>query len=437
MDLYDVAWHLSDILETNRAVFLKLEPEVPDFTISAPFKAIVCGMKDRIEIEVTPQNIMSVVGMFDATIFDKEKVERLYVWNFKSLVTYFHYFTQKFITPSNSLIDLKIIESFLNIVGKKSPENLVEVINRTKLAVQHKGWQTLYKSVHLPLALRVLPTIESTPLLNEAAKRPEHPYYEIEGQINGRLNCLKKFTKCYLPHTMGPDVTSALKPKGYGYRFLYTDFHYCEICVLQWLSKDEVLGEMLETGVDLYSHFYQKVTGDPCDSESKRKKGKMMLIAVIYGSGGAGLAKSLGVPEAIGVELIRRIELTIPTACGWLDEQQRKAKSGQITDYFGRPRKFTEAYLARNFVVQGVAATVCQELLIELHKVLTNKEDAYIAFSVHDGYGLVVRTQKAREIYKLVKQTLQAESKLCPGLKMKVDIKFGAKLNSMKVLWKD
>jgi DNA polymerase I-like protein with 3'-5' exonuclease and polymerase domains len=97
----------------------------------------------------------------------------------------------------------------------------------------------------------------------------------------------------------------------------------------------------------------------------------------------------------------------------------------------------SESYAARNFVVQGVAATACQEKLVELFGALNNPEKAYIAFSVHAGFGLVVQTNAARETYKSVKEILEAESKLCPGLKMKVQIKFGGRLDSMKVLWND
>lgn len=438
MNLYDVAWQLSDLLETNRAVLLKTEPEVPDFTCAAPFKAIIWGQRDCVEIEVDPTNVMDVIAMFDATIFDKEKVERLYVWNLKPLCTYFHfYLPHKFITPANAIIDLKPIENFLGI-KKNRPENLVEAINRTRIVLQNKGWQAIYKTVHLPLTLRILPCVETRPLLNEEARRTEHPYYEIEGIFSGRLNCLKKYAKTYLPHNMGPDVKRALKPRGYGVRFLCSDFRHCEVTVLQWLSGDEKLRELLDSGGDLHTKIYEIVTGDQCNTDNKRKLSKLMFLPVMYGCGPTRLGELLGVPESVAVQLMDRIKTIFSTAWGWIKKAQDQAKTGVVTDHFGRPRTFAEgeAYKARDFVVQGVAATVCQEKLIELHGALDPKK-AEIVFSVHDGFGLVVKVDAARETYKLVKQVLESESKLCPGLKMKVEIKFGAKLDSMKVLWKD
>jgi hypothetical protein len=441
MNLYDAAVQISELLETNRAVFLKTEPEVPDHTENAPFKIIICGNEQRVEFEVESKDVMPLVAQFDATLFNKECVDRLYVYNFKSFATYFHaQCPHKFVLPSPQqvFIDLKVVENFLGIRGKKSPENLVEAVNRTKHAVEHKTWQLVYKAVHLPLSLKVLPVIETTALLNEDAKRSEYPYYEIEGQINGRMNCLKKFAKSYLPHNMGPDVKRALKPKGYGNRFLYADFRHCEVTVLQWLSGDPQLKEILDSGDDLHRRIYEILTNDKCDTDTKRNMSKLIFLPVMYGCGASRLGELIGVPETVAKELINRIKMAFPVAWRWMMDVQEAAKKGPVLDRLGRPRTFEEnkSYLARDFVVQGVAATVCQEKLIELQFAL-NSERAYIAFTVHDGFGLVCKIEAARETYLKVKEILEGESRLCPGLRMKVEVKFGAKLDKMKVLWKD
>lgn len=441
MNLYDVSWQITDLLETNKAVFLRMEPEVPDFTVMCPFKIQIFGQKDFLEIEVTSDQLIHLIGIFDVTIFDKTKCERLYVWNIKSLCSYFHAVTHKYIKPTTSVIDLKIIENFLNIT-EKQPENLIEAVNRVKLAVKNKNWQSIYKTIHLPLALRVLPSIESYPLLNEQSKGPEYPYYEIEGQVNGRMNSVRKFAKNYLPHNMGTDVKSMLKPRGYGMRFICSDFRHCEVTVLQWLSNDPKLLEILNSGADLHSQIYEVITGDKCDSDKKRKLSKKMFLPVIYGCGPSGLAENIGVKQSVAVELIERIKTQFSIAWKWANSQKLAAEVGPIEDRFGRLRMFSKntSYLARNFSVQGVASTVCLEKLINLHAAINNsdiQDKLHIAFSVHDGFGMVCNVKAARESYKLVKQVCESESKLCPGLFMKVEIKFGIRLDQMKVLWKD
>lgn len=434
--MLDFSCQLYDLLKTNRSVYLKTFPDIPDFTSTLPFRIIIWGLNSKVELDVDSKNIQSVIALFDHTIFDKTQVDRLYVWNLKSLATYFHFHTQKFFYPQTSVIDLRVIENFLAI-RKNVPENLIEAVNRTRPVVQYKGWQSLYKQIYLPLTLKVLPSIETTPVLNTALKRPEYPYYEIEGQINGRMNCYNKFSKGYLPHTMGSDIRKVLKPRGEGFRFLCSDFRHCEVSVLQWLSDDPKLKEILDSGLDLHSRIYEVITESQCDTETKRNFSKKMFLPIMYGCGPKGLAENLNVAENIGSSLIQRVRFHFPAAWAWMQERQELAKRGEIQDYFGRPRTFPEnqTYLARNFSVQGVAATVCLEKLVRLHDSLN--EDAQLAFSIHDGYGIITTITSAKKTYKIVKEICESESQLCSGLKMKVEIKFGANLEDMKVLWKD
>ena len=437
MNMYDAAWQLADLLEGQKSVFMRMEPEVPDFTVRASFKVLIWSLRRKLEIEVDSSNIPSVISLFDQTIFNKDRVDRLYVWGLKSLCTYLRAFCPKFVTPTTNLIDLKIIESFLG-VRKNRPENAVEAINRVKLAVQHKNWQKLYKAIHLPLSLRVLPSIETTPLLNDVSRKSVYPYYEIEGQTSGRMNCLNKYANSYLPHNMGPDVRSALKPRGEGMRLCTADFKSCEVAVLQWLSDDERIKEILDSGEDLHRTIYEVITGDQCDTEAKRNISKKMFLPVMYGCGPKGLAANLDVSESVGAELFQRIRKSFPTATHFMLDRQNEAKNGVVTDYFGRPRKYPEgkAYLFRGISVQAAAATVCQEKLISLWKALDG-ETARLAFSIHDGYGIVCDVPNAKQTYETIRDTLESESVLCAGLKMKVAIKFGIRLSNMKTLWRD
>ena len=158
----------------------------------------------------------------------------------------------------------------------------------------------------------------------------------------------------------------------------------------------------------------------------------------MFGCGPQTLAANLKLRESVGIELHNRIKKRFSVSYDRMMDIQKQAEKGAVEDYFGRRRVFPEGehYKARNFWVQGVAATVCQEKLIELHKSLDG-ENAYIAYSVHDGFCGVCAIRAARNTYRTMKTTLEAESVLCPGLKMKVEIKFGARLDDMKVLWKD
>lgn len=437
MDIQLASEQIEELFKVTKVVYLRSEPEVLDFTNNSTGKLVVIGGNRKVEIDIEPVTVSSVMGFLSVSIFDKENVQMVIGWNLKSIFSYFLYYCSNKIEYNNNLIDLMVIEKFLGI-DKKSPENFIEAVNRTKEVSNYKNWKSLYKSLHLPLMLRVLPSLETSPILDINEKTSKFAYYEIEGQINGRLRSCNKFTRSFLPHTLGIEQKKYLKPRGEGKCFLSFDMKNCEIAVLQYLSKDEDLKNIINSGNDVYKEIYQIITEDSCDTDKKRDMAKTMFIAFIYGSGAKTLGGILGVSEGVARELINRIHNRFPISSGWMNSIYEEAKeNGKIHDFFERPRNYTAetAYQARNFVVQSVAATVCLEKLIEIYYAI-RKFDAQIVFSIHDGYGIVTTTKDALNVYKAVKMALETESKLCPGLFLKAECKVGMKLDSMKVFGK-
>lgn len=432
MNLQEISEKLAVLVENNKTVYVHTEPETLDFTSKEPGRIVVHGSKGFLKIEVDRKNARDIASLLSTFLFSKDFVSMLICWDIKSLVTYFKFCVTKFVTITSPVIDLKVIENFRGI-NKKRPVNLIEAVNRTNVLTKNPVWKPIYRSIHLPLLLRALPTIETTGLINEQERRPVFPYYEVEGQANGRMNCYKRFKHSFLPHNMGVEDKRILKPRGDNMRFMTADYRHCEVTVLQWLSGDEKLKAILESGKDLHRVIYEQITEDACDTPQKRASSKKMFLPVMYGCGPSGLADNLGVNEVAAGELIRRIKVGFSTAWEWMLEQQsRAATQGWLEDILGRRREFEEPYKARNFAVQGVAATVCQEKLIALQKTLD--KTASVAFSVHDGFGFVVGAGSERSNYDKVKEVLESESKICPGLSMKVEIKLGVQLDAMKVM---
>lgn len=437
MNAQEASDKITDLLADNRSLLFMTSPDAPDFTSSTPFKMILVGKNSCVTFDVEAKDLAQLTALFDATVFDPERVDRLYAWNFKAFCSFVHYVTGRYVDPKCNVFDLQILEAFAD-KRLRQPVTLAEAVGRMKDCMAYKGWQKLYKTLYMPLATKVLPSIEATPLLNETTKQAEHPYYEIEGQVTGRMNCSKKFSRCYLPHNMGADVRSAMKPRGYGKIFMTSDFRHCEVTVLQLLTGDPVLGRVLEQGGDLHEKIYEILTEDVCNTEKKRDISKKLFIPVMWGLGAEGLAHQIGLPVPVATELVGRIKSKFSVACDWMQERQEAARKGPVEDFIGRPRTYPEAksYLVRGCSVQGVAATACQEKLVQLHEALDG-EKVRLAFSVHDGYGFVIQTSHAREAYNLVKSVCESESTLIPGLRMKCQIKFGGKLSEAKVLWRD
>lgn len=436
MDLQEASVHVEEMLENTKVVYMKTDPEVMDFTCHQPGKILLIGGKKRVEIDVDQDSVALVMGFLSCSVFDKENISTLLAWNLKSLMSYFRFYVKTPPVITTSVVDLQVIEKFLGI-EKSAPENLSEAVNRMKVIAEYKNWKGLYQRLHLPLMLRVLPALETTPLLDEFNKTSVYAFYEVEGQHNGRLRCAKKFSKSYLPHTLDDEQKKNLKPKGYDRCLMTFDIRHCEVSVLQWLSKDEKLKEIIDSGKDLYHEIYNLVTGDVCDSAKKRDMTKLMFLPVMYGCGNETLGRNLNISPDVAKELIGRIHAIFPTVSEWMLAVQEKARHNEsIEDYFGRPRSYPEKfYQARNFVVQGVAATVCLEKLIDIYKALKEK-DAQLCFSIHDGYGIILNVRIVVDMYREVRKIIETESELCPGLLFKAECKVGKRLDAMRVIGK-
>lgn len=433
MDYYDIAWQVADMLEGSTSAYLYTEPDVPDFTIKGKVNVVIQTQRKILKFELNEKNVEQVLGLLDWTVFSKDNLQILFTWNFKSLLTYFRFFVRKFVPPTVSVVDLQVIENFLNI-DKTRPENFIEAVNRGKVISGFKTWKPIYKAIHLPLMFQVLPDLEIKPLIQEEVRKSLYAYYEIEGQTSGRMNALKKYHNGYLPYTLSPEQKQIIKPQNY-MQFFLADYRAHEVYVLQWLSKDPALMEVIQSSQDVYVGLYKAVTGDNCDTEKKRNLTKKMFLPVMFGCGVKGLAANMGISEAGAKEILRRLTHRFAVSYEWMSDRQRHAEeNGEAEDYFGRTRKLAqgEEYLARNFAVQGVAATFCQEKLIQLHMALGERIDAHLCFTVHDGYVGACTTDTAREVCQLIRSSLESVSEMCPGLAVKVRVSTGSKLNQLQ-----
>lgn len=435
MTLLDQSAQLDILLQEKTGIaYIRCLPKTPDFTSNQSARVFIFGIRTKVEIDLNRNNVSTVVGMLAATIFDKKVIQTLLAWNIKPLFSYFQHFLPKIPNIDTSLWDLRVIEKFLGI-EKNAPENLTEAINRIKGVGKYKNWKRIYQSLHLPLMLRVLPSLENVPLLDESEKIAKYSYYEIEGQRHGRLLSLKKYSHSYLPHNMGDEIKRFLIPKGRENIFLDADINYCEIHFLQWISGDKQLQAIIESGRDLYERTYEILCNDTCN-DHKRNLIKLIFLQIVYGMGAEGLFREHNISVSIGKELIDRFRKGFPTAFDWLLSKQNEAKNkGVVEDYFGRPRDYTEKtyYQARNFVVQSPAATVCLEKLVAIFDAIQNI-DSRIAFTVHDGYGIICQPETAQQTYEIVKEVVNRESILCPGLRLGCHAKIGRKLIDMQKL---
>lgn len=418
-------------------VFIYSTPEILDLSSKSGGQLSISGGGNKLILPVSNKldklyEIIKIIGEH-VNPPGAEKTQSVLGWNIKSFFSYFFANTGKFVDLKTRVCDLKVLEAFCGLIGRACPTNFGEAMSRMAEIAVLPNWgqlQDYYKKVAYPLLSTVLPVLEATPLVHTELKKYLYAHYEIEGQVNGRLNCGAVFKNSYNPHTLSEDVKEKLNPPtNEAVDFVYFDYNHMEVSVLQWLSQDENLGELLTSGQDLYEGIWEKLTNIKCTPEY-RKICKRIFLPVVYGQGAASLSNKLEIPTKTAVALIDRSYKAFPKALHWVKSQVIEPNNF-ATDYFGRRRQFNgvDDYRVRNFVIQAPAATICLHKLIKLYEAIKDS-DSKIVFHVHDGYGLIMN-QKNKNIQAL-REVLEAEEDYYSGIKLKVSCSVGTKLNKLK-----
>jgi len=293
----------------------------------------------------------------------------------------------------------------------------------------------VYSEVYYPLIIDVVPSMETEGLAHRGDIFDRvYSYYELEGQINGRSKTLKVLKKSFMPHSLSPKDKKFLYPIDDDRFFMQFDFCNMEVSVLQWLSNDPVLGKILKGKKDVYEQIWYKSTG--LNDEDARNKAKSTFLPVVYGLGAKGLAKRLEMREDLSAWIIDKYYKTFPKAFQWI-RQQSINEEGWAIDYFGRKRKFEDGslYKSRNFLVQAPANIICLKKLVNLWN--STKNFAKLAFHVHDGFCILVRSTEWKKVFLLGKEALESEDDLFPGLFLKTACEAGTNLNKLSSISKN
>lgn len=426
---------LADTIETEKSVFIATSPEILDFTDpNAKCDLLLYSGQNVITITLTSENLCLIASMLKVSVFSKGI--KIITWNWKALLSFFWAKTKQEYLVEGSLIDLKAIESFAGI-RNKAPKSFLEALNRLKYLVQQGIWkeiQPIYQKIHLPL-FSVISEMEVTGLLNTESRKKVHAYYEIGGQLNGRLGSSLEFTNGFLPHGLSESTKKLLKPNGLEELFMYFDIKNMEVTTLAWLSKDQQLNEVLQAE-DVYLEIYRRVTGIENPEKENRKIAKKMFLPVIYGQSAFALSHRLKIAFPTAEQIVSRIRELFSTSISYAESYKTQLeKMGFCKDIFGKRRtQFEETYEALNFSIQAPASLLCLEKLIQLNNAL--KSVTKLAYSVHDGYCVFANKENWKKVFKLGHEALTSESNLCPGLRFQISCYAGRNLDALKPLSK-
>jgi hypothetical protein len=420
---------IAEVLEliSNKEIFFHFNSDYVDWTDNVPVDLIIQSENKKFTIPLfDPADIEKLAASF----YFYTKNSRLLSWNVKN---FFSFFKKKSSINMNlgQIYDFYIISSYF-CLPKKKPQNLKEasfLIDQITGTQKWKDFEKFYNGVFYPLITKVIPDIETNGLVDTLNRKVVYSYYEVEGQINGRLKNLKNLKNCFVPHSMGEISRKNIKLPNDDHVFVYLDYKHMEVSILEWITNDPNLSKIVNSKNDLYESIWEKLTGQSATS-GQREICKNIFLPILFGQKAYSLSKRIGIEEKSAEKLIYKLRRSFPVAFSWIDSQD--VDSNNIaTDIFGRRRKFEEElYKIKNFCIQSPSNMVCLRKLVKLHEAI--KDQAKLCMHIHDGYVLSCQKQKLESVYRLAKQTLEEEEDMFPNLRLKVSCKFGENLNELK-----
>ncbi|QSO54049.1 bifunctional 3'-5' exonuclease/DNA polymerase [Alicyclobacillus curvatus] len=239
-----------------------------------------------------------------------------------------------------------------------------------------------------------------------------HPQYHQMGASTGRFSCghpnlqqiprSKEFRSCFVA-----------KPE---HKLVIADYSQIELRVVAEITRDKTMIEAYKTGEDLHRLTASLVANKALKDVTKqeRQAAKAINFGLVYAMGARGLQAyaqtTYGVTMSLEeAELFRkRFFEAYAGVANW--HKSAKASNTKVTRTLaGRTHRWkNDAGVAGlyNYPVQGTAADIVKQALVDLVDNLSSTS-AKIVGMVHDEIILETHFDEAREIAKLLKETME------------------------------
>ncbi|KAF2956687.1 DNA polymerase I [Marinitoga sp. 38H-ov] len=268
-------------------------------------------------------------------------------------------------------------------------------------------------------------------LVNKKTKRV-HTSFNQTGAATGRLSSSEpNLQNLPIREAEGEKIRNAVKAEKEGYVLLSADYSQIELRVLAHMSKDPVLIESFKNDLDIHTITAAKLFDVPENKVDNhmRQIGKMINFSIIYGVSSYGLAERTGISrDEAGVFIKKYFELYKNVEKYQHNILSNLEKNGYVETLFGRKRFLGNLRLNKNDLkriaintpIQGTASDIMKLAMIKLDEVLP--EYAKMILQVHDEIVIELPKEKANEIRKIVKETLENAYKLDVPLKVDINI---------------
>jgi DNA polymerase I-like protein with 3'-5' exonuclease and polymerase domains len=250
-----------------------------------------------------------------------------------------------------------------------------------------------------------------------------HPGFKQTGAITGRLSCADPNMQQVASETTGrrkADIQSrpreAFGPRP-GTIWYLPDYSQIEVWLFAYLSGEKSMQKALMSGQDYHGSIAKQVFGTKEDfgelKDYYRKCAKLIMFCKLYGGGVPKVAKLLKSDLDTAQEFVTGYEAKLPGVKKFMSELIEKAQTdGVIYSPFGRRYTFEKewAYRAVNYLIQGTAADVMKNGLINIFEMLKRKgwwkKGVRLLITVHDE--VIIEIPKKYHCIELMKDIIFA-----------------------------
>lgn len=207
------------------------------------------------------------------------------------------------------------------------------------------------------------------------------------------------------------------------------DYSAQEPFLSAYISQDEAMMEICNSGKDIYIEVAKAVFGEEITKDDpRRKQMKSLVLGTDYGMSKYGLAKRENISEDAAEALLYRFFQIFPRLASYMHEQKRNKRL--VRTVMGR-KIYLNPYSnqcernALNGPIQGSASDITKMALAEIHRNLQGNSFGIVAV-IHDEIVLDVPEARGQEIAELV-QTIMIDvaNQMCPGMKFRAETHVG------------
>ncbi len=231
-----------------------------------------------------------------------------------------------------------------------------------------------------------------------------------------------------------------------GWSFVGADYSQIELRLMAAFSKEPALCEAFVAGVDVHARTASSIFDVPVEQVTKaqRQVGKTINFALLYGMGAQKLARETGYSVKEAKAFLEKFKAQFGVLNNWFETQLSQARqSGECRTLLGHRRVITEFdsdnggvralgdRIAANTPVQGGASDIVKKAMIELDRVIRQKQlHAKLLLQVHDELIVECPDDEVERVSTLLRDVMEHTVEV--GVPLAVELGIGKRWTDMK-----